>query len=182
MNLGKISVRYARALFHLALGKGVIEQVSADMKLLYQAIKEVPAFHYFINNPVMPLPEKKKHLHRVFKDRIHQVTMDFIDLIIKNNRLQYLEGMARQFHDQYKEHQGITEVVMTTVTPLDKSIRERMTGIIKEKTSRQVVYQEVADPGIIGGFVLKIEDEQIDASVATHLQKIRKGLKKEHRS
>ena len=69
MNLGKISVRYARALFHLALEKGVIEQVSADMKLLYQSIKEVPAFHYFINNPVMPLPEKKKHLQGALQHR-----------------------------------------------------------------------------------------------------------------
>jgi len=182
MNLGKISVRYARALFQLALEKGIVEDITADMKLLFNALKEVHAFHFFIMNPVMPMPEKKKRLHTIFQDQVHPITMDFLDLIVKNNRLQFLEGISRQFNDQYKQHEGITEVVMTTATPLDGDLRDRISSLIKSKTRQRLEYQEVSEPDIIGGFILKIEDEQIDASVATHLKRIRKTLTKEQRS
>jgi F-type H+-transporting ATPase subunit delta len=182
MNLGKIPVRYAKALFQLSVEKNLVPEISADMKLLFNALKEVPTFHYFIVNPVMPLPEKKKRLHEIFKDQVHPLTMDFIDLIIRNNRLQHLEGMARQFNDLYKSHEGITEVVMTTVVPLDPELRDRITKLVRGKAREKVAYQEVHNPDVIGGFILRIEDEQIDASVATHLQRIRNTLKKEHRS
>ncbi len=178
MNTGKISVRYARALFRLVLEKGKLKKVSGDMQMVFTAIREHIEFRNFLDIPIIPDSEKKKIIHSIFKNNVDPVTLSFLDLIVKNNRLSFLEGTARQFAGLYKKHEGITEAVITTVAPVDEEIRKKIQELIKRKTSDVIVLDEVQDPEIIGGFILKVEDKMIDASVSTRLASIRKELRK----
>ena len=176
MNLSKISVRYAKALFQVAKEKAILDEVSADMELLFRASTEVDEFYDFLHNPVLPLSGKKAAIHKIFEDKLNPLTMNFLDLIIKNNRLSYIEGVARQYKDRYKEHKGIIEAVMTTVQPLDKSLKDRIIKLIGTKVEQKITLEEKLNPEILGGFILKIEDKQLDASVSTQLNTIKKEL------
>jgi F-type H+-transporting ATPase subunit delta len=101
-----------------------------------------------------------------------------MDLLVKNNRLPFVEGIARKFNEKYKVYKGITEVKFTTVSPLDKAVQKAVFKHIGFETSQKLSLEEIIDPDIIGGFIIQIEDEQIDASVKTRLNKIKKELVK----
>lgn len=176
MNLSKISVRYAKALFEVASEKNVLDEVSKDMEVLYEAARGVNEFHDFLDNPVLPPIEKKKAIHEIFGDKLNSLTLDFLDLVIKNNRLAFIEGIARQYKDRYKKHMGIVEAVITSVQPLDKDLKEKIIKLIRTRIDKKIQLEEISNPDIIGGFILKIDDEQIDASVKTQLNKIEKEL------
>ena len=176
MNLGKISVRYGKALFQFAKEKNQLEKVSRDMELLYNSSVEVPEFRDFLNNPILPLSGKKNAIHKIFENKIDPLTIDFLDLIIKNNRLAFLEGITLQFRDQFNTYKGITLAKLTTVYPLDHDLRDKIIEFIKKKTTNKIILDEITDPEILGGFIIKIEDEQIDTSVRTQLNKIKKEL------
>ncbi|RLD36398.1 MAG: ATP synthase F1 subunit delta [Bacteroidetes bacterium] len=178
MNLSKISVRYAKALFQIAEEKGLLDEISADLKLLYNASQNIHQFEDFLLNPVLSLSEKKAAFHRIFTGNLHPLTLDFIDLLIKNNRLSFVEAIARQYNERYKDSKGITEITFTTTIPVDKAIQEAIFKQIGFKASQKIELDERIDPDIIGGFILKIEDKQIDSSVKTKLNKIKKELVK----
>jgi F-type H+-transporting ATPase subunit delta len=109
---------------------------------------------------------------------LNPLTLEFIDLLVKNNRLPFVEGIARKFNERYKAYKGITEVRLTTVSPLDKAVQKNILKHIVFKINQKVSLEEIIDPEIIGGFIIKIEDEQVDASVKTRLNKIKKELVK----
>ncbi len=178
MNLSKISVRYAKALFEITLEKELLDEISSDLKALYNASQSIFQFRDFLLNPILPLSEKKALLHKIFSDKLNPLTLEFLDLLVKNNRLPFVEGIARKFNERYKTYMGITEVRLTTVSPLDKAVQEAVFKHIGIKTIQKVSLEENIDPEIIGGFIIKIEDEQIDASVKTRLTKIKKELVK----
>jgi len=176
MNLGKISVRYARALFLIAGEQEKLDLVAKDMELLLQTSMEVPSFRNFQDSPILTHSKKKEGIHEVFGDKLQDITLTFLDLIIINNRLPFIEGIARQFIDQYKKSKGITSVVLTTAKPVSQELKEKLVNFIKGKTTPHIKLNVQIEPALIGGFILKVEDEQIDSSVSTQLKKIKKEL------
>ncbi|MEA1896845.1 MAG: ATP synthase F1 subunit delta [Bacteroidota bacterium] len=176
MNLSKISVRYARALFAVARDQNLLDQVHADMEMLGHASEEVPAFRSFLENPVMIPSAKKKLLHNMFEGNVSKLTIDFLNLILKNNRLSFISGISRQFGDQYREFNGITSAILTTATEIGESTKDRIKQLVLIDTKNEVLFEGKRDDEIIGGFILQVDDKQIDASVRTQLNKIKKEL------
>ncbi len=176
MNLSKISVRYAKALFAVAGDQNLLDQVHADMEMLGHASREVPAFRSFLEDPVMTPSSKRKLLHNMFEENVSKLTIDFLDLIIKNNRLSYISGVARKFGDQYREFKGITSAVLTTAEEIDESTRDKIKQLVLRDTKNKVLLESKKDHEIIGGFILQVDDKQIDASLITQLNKIKKEL------
>jgi len=176
MNDGKISVRYARALFQSALEKKILDKVYDDM-ILVSEVCRIPDFKELLESPIIVPSKKAGIINNTFGKNIDQITVSFINLLVKNGREIYLPGIAREFLRSTKEHKGITESVLTTAVKvnddLKKQISEIITGIFKTK----VELSEVIDKDIIGGFILKVEDNYIDASVRNKLRKIEKELK-----
>ena len=176
MNLSKISVRYARALFAVAKDQNLLDQVHADMELLGHASEEVPAFRSILENPVMTISAKRKLLHSLFGGSVSKLTIDFLDLILKNNRLSFIIGIARKFGDQYREFMGITRAVLTTAEEIDEPTEENIKQLIFVDTKNKVLHKGKRDKKILGGFILQVDDKQVDASVKTQLIKIKKEL------
>ena len=74
------------------------------------------------------------------------------------------------------KYKGITESVLTTAVKVDPEIRKQITDLISEVFKTRVELEEVIDKEIIGGFILKVEDNYIDASIRNKLRKIKKEL------
>jgi len=99
-----------------------------------------------------------------------------IDLVVKNGREAYIPAIARVFIHDTKEYNGITETLLTTAVKVDTGIKKQVTDMIADLFKTNVDLKENIDVSIIGGFILKIEDNYIDASVRNKLRKIRKEL------
>lgn len=176
MNDGKISVRYARALFLSALDRKILDRVYADMALISE-LCSLPEFRELLESLIV-LPSKKNEIIQgTIGDKIDEITASLIRLVVKNGRESFLPGIAREFVRSTKEYRGITESVLTTAVRVDEETRKQITDLIAETFKTKVELKEVVDKEIIGGFILKAEDNYIDASVRTKLRKIEKELK-----
>ena len=102
--------------------------------------------------------------------------MQFLYLLVKNNREILLRDMCIYFNSYYKENQGIKEAIITTAIPLSKKHRDDIYKFISKKFKVNIELSEKVDPEIIGGFVLRIEDKQINASLQSQLNKIKREL------
>jgi len=176
MNDGKISVRYARALFQSALDKKMLDKVYRDMVLISE-VCTIPEFKEVLESPIIVPSIKNRIINNTFGKNIEQITSSFLGLIVRNGRENYLPGITREFIRSTKEHKGITESVLTTAVKINDDLKQQISDIITGIFKTKVELSEVIDKNIIGGFILKVEDNYIDASVRYKLRKIEKELK-----
>jgi F-type H+-transporting ATPase subunit delta len=176
MNDSKVSVRYSRALFESALEKKLLDKVYNDM-IFISEVCDLKEMKEFLTSPIIVPSKKTAILHKVVGDKIHDITLSLIDLLVKNGRESFLPAVARVFVHQTKEHNGITESILTTAIKIDDKIRKQIIDLVSGIFKTKVDLKEIVDKDIIGGFVLKVEDNFIDASVKNKLRKIEKELK-----
>jgi F-type H+-transporting ATPase subunit delta len=180
MNQSKISVRYAKALFALAKEDQSFDRLRQDMESLYQCIREIPELQYVIHSPVIKVNEKISLFAELFRDSYDPLTFSFIKLVIEHRREDYLAAIARYFLDLLKADQGIFSARLVTATPLDESLRQSVIRLITKKYNAKVELHEQVDDKIIGGFILRVGDQQIDASISSKLTRIKNELINTH--
>jgi F-type H+-transporting ATPase subunit delta len=97
--------------------------------------------------------------------------MSIIDILTRKNREPLLPVIAKEFHNAYNEYKGIGKAFITTTTPMDAQLRTEIEAIVKKlSTKNNVELHEKVDSELIGGFVLNVGDQQIDASIRSKLK------------
>jgi F-type H+-transporting ATPase subunit delta len=175
MNDSKISVRYSRALFQLAIEKDILDKVSADMVFISEICK-MDEVKEVLESPIIIPSKKTKIFHGILEKNVEKITLALVDLLIKNGRENYLAAVAQVFIDESLKYKGITETYLTTAIQVNDKSRKEIIEMISSVFKTKVQLRETIDKDIIGGFVLKVNDNFIDASVRNKLRKIRKEL------
>jgi len=178
MDLSKISVRYAKAIYLLGKEKGLLDQIKIDITLLSNILKSNPDFKMVIESPVLKPSAKIKAVTSIFKGKINDLTLNFLVILIKNKREQNLEGICRRFSDIYAQEKGIKTALITTAVVLDENISKALSKILAEEFEAQIEIEHKLNPDILGGYILKVGDQQYDASVASSLRKMMQSLVK----
>ena len=176
MNDSKISTRYARALFISARDNNLLNPVRADMEMVLAALHDVPELRQVLESPVIRSDKKKEIMKLIFQGKVSDLTMSFFQMIISNKREEYLAGMARAYISYFKEASGISIATLKTAVSISDKLRDQLIKIIRDVYHTEVELSEEVHEHLIGGFVLTIEDQQLDASVSGQLNRIRKGL------
>lgn len=176
MNQSKISVRYAKAFFEFAKEKGILENVIADVKLLIKSLGEIPELAEVFQNPIVKPSGKKAFVSSLLKGKVSEETIDFLNLEIENGREMYTQDILRNMLTIYRKEQGITAVTLTSATPLSKEQENSVADLVKKTRNTEVELQTKVDPTLMGGFILRVEDQQYDASVSSRLKQIKKEL------
>lgn len=175
MNDSKIPVRYSKALFLSAKEAGIEERVLKDLEFLRSTCDE-KGFSEFLESPVIKTSEKKKVVTAVFNKYLHSLSMNFFNLILTNKREVYLKAIIRDFISLYREDHGIRKASLKTAFQVTPIMKQKFTSLLEKAYQSKIEMEEVIDPGMIGGFILKVDDEQFDASVKSSLARMKKKL------
>jgi F-type H+-transporting ATPase subunit delta len=175
MNDSKISVRYSRAIFQSALEKKILDNVYQDMIFISEICKIVETKD-FLGSPIIVPSKKQAIFHKMLGGNVEEITLSLIDLIVKNGRESFIPAIARVFIHETKKFKGITESFLTTAVKVDDKVKKQITDLISAGFKTKVELKETIDPEIIGGFILQIDDNYIDASIRNKLRKIKKEL------
>ncbi len=176
MNQSKIAVRYAKALFQLAVEKNQLDVVYNDIRIVEQALKDFTQFGQYLKSPVVKPSQKLALIKKAFSTSISEISLGFLGLIVQNKRENHLEDVIRRFFDVFKKYKGIKSAVITTATPMNDQMKEKFNALLSSIYKTGIDLQITQDPAIIGGFVLRVGDQQYDASVATGLKRIKTTL------
>jgi len=173
MHHARSSTRYAKALLDLAIETGRADAVKADMLSLLSLLRESRDLRSMMSSPVIKADRKEAVLRTVFGNHFNPLTLDFLGLMAKNRREMYAEEIATDYVEGWRAHKGISKVTVTTATPLEPAQREALLRKAAELASGTIELEEKLQPELIGGFVLRSGDRQIDQSIATRLDRLR---------
>ena len=178
MDLGVISVRYARALLKCATGLKLEDQVYKEMQTLSRSFLEVPELRFTIDNPMLSKDKKLKLIVTACGENVGELTKKFVALVLKEDREKTLQFMAASYITLYRQQKNIIRGSLTTAAPVSKDTEDRMRRMVESKTKGTVEFKTEVDPNIIGGFILEYDTYRMDASVKSKLNKILTELKK----
>ncbi len=176
MNYSKISVRYAKALFSLALDNNTIDKTKSDIDYLYSICKESKAFIEIIENPIIKPALKINIYKKLFTNNLSKQTLSFLELVTINKREQYLKIILLNFINLYRNHKGIKEVTLTSAIKISDTVNKELIDKLSSDLNSQIELTNNINEDIIGGFILRVEDMQIDASISNKLEKVKREL------
>jgi F-type H+-transporting ATPase subunit delta len=173
MTESRVAARYAKSLLDLAQEMGTLPAVAEDMRLVAKTLAENRELRLMLTSPVLKSDKKLAIITRLFTGKMSEMSLKFFILLAQKGRDEELAGVADAFLAQYRTVQGVQQAHLRTATVLTAAQRAEFKKIAEEQTGKQIELLETVDPDLIGGFVLRLGDRQIDSSVASRLQRLR---------
>ncbi|MDD4921212.1 MAG: F0F1 ATP synthase subunit delta [Bacteroidales bacterium] len=176
MDEGKISVRYAHALYALAKEKGIHHEIYKEMQTMSQAFMELPELTKALANPMHSGKEKQALLTTAAGGNIDSLLNDFFAFVIKKGREEFMIFIAMSYQKYYREDQRIVVGKITSALPLKEETILKIRQLINKEFNATIELSTKIEPDIIGGFIFEVDNYQMDSSVKKALQHIQKEL------
>lgn len=178
MDLGLISVRYARALIKAGAEANISDKVYADMLAIAASYADVPQLRATIDNPMLSKSQKGALLAAAAGGKACELTKRFIGLVLDEGRESIMQFIAHSFISLYRKQNNLIRAKLVTASAPSAQVEARLKQLVGSKTSgSNVEFVSEVDPDIIGGFVLEYDTYRMDASVKTQLNAILSKLK-----
>ena len=174
----RVAVRYAKSLISLAKEKNELENVKTDIELINKLCLEVRPFLNFLKNPIINNYKKLGVFQKLFENRINELSYKFIEIVTKKGREDILPEIGEEFMKEYRTFKNIEIVSITTPIELDDDLKNEFVSLTRNIIGKEkkVQIKEEVNEDLLGGFILRIGDKQIDDSVSSKLRDIRKKL------
>lgn len=182
MSNHRVAYAYAKSLMELAIERGQLEEVNKDFQHLAELAKSNRDLELVMKNPILIADKKLKVLKALFEKRgTTEATMAFFEIICRKNRIELITEIAREFQAQYQLHNSIQVAEVTTTFPLNDALRAEFTKIVLEISGMKTVKLiEKINPDLIGGFILRVNDRQLDESLSSKLRELKAEFSVNH--
>lgn len=176
MYQSRITRRYAKALFELANEKNQFTKVTQDLNTIQEVCLQSKDFTRVLDSPVIPEKGKKQVISQLFRERLHPLSFNFLELLLEKNRESLLPGIIEHFKKLADESQGIIRGDLRTAYPLDEEQMNSLKKRLDRITGKNVLLHQNINPELLGGFMVRINDTVIDTSIRNQLLKMRENL------
>ncbi len=166
----RISRRYARALLTLADEQGLLSEVNADLEMIAGTIRKSRELELFLASPIIHKDKKQQSLQAIFGKRVKPLTLNFLRLLAAKGRERILASIIEQYRRLLDEKLGIVRVEIASTVKLEQKQEKKLIAKLEAVTSKKVEAQFSLDKNLRGGFIARIGDTVIDASVRRQLE------------
>ncbi len=174
----KISRRYATSLLESALEKNNLDSISIDVELIAAALRESPQLLRVISSPVVKPHVKLAILDEIFKTKVSSDTIKFVHFLVEKNRENLLADIIELFNGLKDEKLGIVNVDVKSSVPFSAKQTEDLKDKLEKYLNKKVRFNFRTDERMLGGFVVKIGDTVIDASMTHQLELLKRQFLK----
>ncbi len=176
MSTFNVATRYAKALVKLAEEKKVFSSVSEDAELVFNTVSASKELRNVLVSPIIKSDKKKDILTDIFSGKISSDTLEFIHFLVKKGREDLILDVFSRFLELRNEELGQVNIGITSASELNDKQKQQMESVLANYTKKQVNLDYNINNELIGGFVARMGDSVIDASVQNQLKILKKKL------
>lgn len=176
MLVTKAAKRYAMALLETAKAKNAVDQVLKDVLVIKSTIDASRELKLFLKSPLVKPRDKRAVLDAIFKERVSEGTVQFLELVTEKGRESILHDIVVAFTEKYNLYAGIITVEVKSAHPLTDQQKKMLREKLEEVTSKKVELTETVQPELIGGISVQIDDTVYDATIKHKLNQLENRL------
>ncbi len=167
---------YGRAMHDLAVSRGEADALEEELGELAAQVEANADLADFFASPLIDVRDRRQGLEKLFRGKASELLVDSLQVINRKGRLELVGAIAEAYHLLHQAELGRVDVQVTTAVALGPAQRDRLTSALKQHTGRQPQLIERVEPSLVGGMVLRIEDEKFDDSVSHQISLLHKKL------
>ena len=171
----RAAIRYAKAVYEIADEENFINEVHSDMNCINELNSASLDFRNLLSNSQIDYSEKKKAILSLI-DNSNFLTEKLIDLLILNKRITIISDISNSFTQLYNRCNNIKEATIITALPIDDEMESKILSIINIDDLKSVSLTNIVDPDIIGGFIIRFDGKEYNASVKQNLNNLKTEL------
>lgn len=174
----KISKKYSNAILNLALENNNEDKVFDDINFIVETINSNKELKEFLDSPIIKNEDKKDIIQKLFSVHIEKVTLDFIYILIDENRLNILNEILNQYSESFYKVKNIVKPLVISAIELNENQKIKIKENLEKKLEKKVLPEYIIKTDIIGGLIIEIGDKKIDCSIKTKFENMKKELTK----
>ena len=171
----EIAVVYARSLFEAALDQDKLDVVREQLGEFADALDSDRQLQVFFFSPYFSTQEKTEGLHRAI-DGAEPIFLNFLELLLENHRMPAIFRIRRDYDHAWETHNRLLPVAVTSAVELDEKTVRSIGDRIAEQTGRKIELSSTVEPDILGGIVVRVGNQVLDASIRNRLETLRKQV------
>ncbi|MFC4777879.1 F0F1 ATP synthase subunit delta [Paenibacillus sp. GCM10023252] len=172
-----VAKRYAKALFDIAQGQSLVNEIEAQLKLIVSAIEENKDLGRFLASPSIGTEQKIALLRGAFGDQISVILNNTLELLVTRGRLDILSDIAETFTKIAGEALGQAQATVYTAQLLTDSELSDVAAQFGAISGKKILAQQVVEPSLLGGIQVRIGNRLYDGSLSGKLSRLEKSLK-----
>lgn len=174
MSNNRAAIRYAKAILELSQEQNSSDETYSNMQSIEATITKSDELQTVLNSSIIKSDIKKNALLAIFDGKINKLSSSLIDILITNKRIADFGAVASQYIVLFDALKGKQIAKVTTAIPLTDSLKTAVLAKVKELTGKEAILENVVNPEILGGFILRVGDIQYDASISNKLNVIKR--------
>jgi len=171
-----VSKTYAKALFELAVEGQMVDQILAEYEFVKDSFDEFPEFLEIVKSPKIQVDEKIKILEETFGEKVSDTLINFFKILVDKKRSNVIRDVYDDFSVFVNEEKGLVVARVESVIPLEANEIEALEAKLSKVTGKTVTIDNVINPDIMGGLVVKVGDKVVDGSVKHKLENLKHEL------
>ncbi|MFM7471964.1 MAG: F0F1 ATP synthase subunit delta [Nodosilinea sp. LVE1205-7] len=168
-----ITMPYAQALIEVAQASQVVDQIGAEVGDLLSGLEGSQDLREFLANPLLNPEAKKSVLRQVVGEQVNPILLNFLMVLVDRNRIAFLDSALRQYQALLRDlNQTVLADVTAAIELSDQQRSQIKDQVINFTGARNVELSVGIDPSLLGGLIIKVGSQVIDASLRTQLRRI----------
>lgn len=168
----RAAIRYAKAILSVATDNQTSEKIQLEMDEIARTIASNAALNEALKSPVVKLSEKAAVLDKVFNNFSPELKSLF-QTLAQNKRIDLLEEISLQYKQLYDQLNNKEVATVTTAVPMTSAMEAKVMAKLKTLSSKKISLKKTVDETILGGFILRVGDQQYNASVSNQLNELK---------
>lgn len=173
---GVLAKQYANALLNLSRTEKNSAEVEKFFSDFVSSAYKNPRFALFMNSPVVPQDKKEALLGQVLPADAPKLLGLFLKLVLTKKRFAILPLIEKTFQSLSEKQRGIRRAEYISAAPIEPETEKKLISLLEKKLSTEIKLVSKTDPGLIGGFILKLDERVVDASYKTRLRELHQQL------
>ena len=171
----RAAIRYAKAMYDIASEENSINEVYKDMDFIKELYGSSLDFKNLLSNSQINYQDKKKAILSLI-EKSNSITEKLVDLLIHNKRVSIIGDIAISFIQLYNKHNDIKEATVITASPINEDLKSMILSKINISDTKSISLTNIIDSSIIGGFIIRFDGKEYNASVKQNLNNLKKEL------
>lgn len=170
------AIHYGDALYDLALEEQQTGEYLTQLDGVWTLFSQNPDYIRLLAEPSVPKQERCRIIDEALRGRIRPYLLNFLKLLCENGLIRQTGDCLSRFRGRYNEDNGILEAVAVTAVPMPDALREKLRARLAETTGKQIDLRVKTDPSLLGGIRLETDGLQLDGTVRSRLDGLRRAL------
>jgi len=172
-----VSTRYANSLIELAEEKDNLPEIASDIRVVYDTLADSKELQRILKNPIIKLDKKNSILSELFTSKISVSTLNFLKFILNKRREELLFDITKRFLELHDEKFGIVNATVISAVELSEENKVYVKEQLEKFTNKKIRTEYKLDKNVIGGFLVRIGDTILDATIEHQLENLKKKFK-----